>query len=205
MSQDAEPVRRSQGERRADAERRLLDAAAELIGELGPSVSLAAIGERAGYSRGLVNFHFGSRAVLMRRLVDDVTERFREAVLAEARSGSVLDQLLGLVRAYFDVVADFPPLHRARLVLWADAVATDSDVRPAMVAADRVFREEIVRGVERGTASGEFPSDVDASGLATVVVAMLRGVALESLLDDSIGLAGCREEIERLLTDRLGR
>ena len=35
-------------------------------------------------------------------------------------------------------------MNRARLVLWADAVASDSDdVRPAMIAADREFREEI--------------------------------------------------------------
>lgn len=51
----------------------------------------------------------------------------------------------GLVNFHFAVVADFPPLRRARLMLWADAAATASDVRPAMVSADRVFHEEIVQ------------------------------------------------------------
>lgn len=197
--------RRSQEDRRAEAERRLLEAAAELIGEVGPSkVTLAAIGERAGYSRGLVTFHFGSKPALMQRLVDTVTELFRDAVVQESRSESAADRMLGLVRAYFNVLSDLPPMHRARLVLWADAVATASpDVRPAMVSADRVFREEITEGIELGVAAGEVPSSVDAQGLATVVMAMLRGVALESMLHDDIDLDTCRVEIERLLTDRL--
>jgi Bacterial regulatory proteins, tetR family len=45
--------------RRNEAEQRLLDAAAELIGEIGPAaVTLANIGERAGYSRGLDYFRY---------------------------------------------------------------------------------------------------------------------------------------------------
>ncbi|MFD8128576.1 helix-turn-helix domain-containing protein [Streptomyces mirabilis] len=78
MSRHAVVSRRSQEDRRAEAERRLLEAAAELIGEIGTSrVTLAAIGERAGYSRGLVTHHFGSKSALMQRLVDVVTAEFR--------------------------------------------------------------------------------------------------------------------------------
>ncbi|AHH99204.1 TetR/AcrR family transcriptional regulator [Kutzneria albida] len=206
MSRDEAVSRRSQQDRRTDAERRLLEAAAELIGEIGPSrVTLANIGERAGYSRGLATHHFGSKAALMQRLVDTVTERFREAVLAQTRSESAMDQLRGLVHTYFTIAAALPPLHRARLVLWADAVATASpDVRPAMVSADRLFRDEVAKGVEHSVATGEFPASVDAHGLATVIVAMLRGVALESMLHEDIDLDACRAEIEHLLLSRLG-
>ncbi len=198
-------TRASQEERRARAERRLLEAAAELIGEVGPSqLTLASIGERAGYSRGLATHHYGSKGALMQRLVDSVTESFRDAVTEASRSDSPIDQILGLVRAYFAVVSDLPPLNRARLVLWADAVARPSrDVRPAMVAADRLFRSEIAQAIERGKAAGTLPPRVDAPGLATVIIAMLRGVALQSLLHDDIDLHASRHEIEQLLTHRL--
>ena len=64
------PNRRQQ-DRRNEAEQRLLDAAAELIGEIGPgAVTLANIGERAGYSRGLATHYFGSKGAMMRRLQD---------------------------------------------------------------------------------------------------------------------------------------
>lgn len=197
--------RRTQGERRTEAERRLVNAAAELVGEVGPSrVTLANVGERAGYSRGLATHHFGSKGALMQRLVDEVTVQFREAIFEGSRSESVVDQAMGLVHTYFRVLADLRPVNRARLVLWADAVATGSpDVRPAMVSADREFREELAKRIEAGVTAGEVASSVDPQGLATVIVGMLRGVALQALLDDNVDLAASRAEIEQLLIGRL--
>ena len=199
------PYRRTQEERRAEAERRLVQAAAELVGEIGPArVTLANVGERAGYSRGLATHHFGSKGALMKRLVDAVTWEFRDAIFDERQSDSAMDEGLGLVRTYFQVLSNLQPVNRARLVLWADAVATGSpDVRPAMVAADREFREAITKTLQRGVAAGEFPASVDPSGLATVIIAMLRGVALQSLLHDDVDLEACRTEIEQLLINRL--
>lgn len=207
MARQALAARSTQEERRAEAERRLVEAAAELIGEVGASrLTLAMVGERAGYSRGLATHHFGSKSALMQRVVDVVTERFREALTRGSRPVSVLDEILGLVRIYFEIVSDLPPLHRARLVLIADAVATGSpEVRPATVSSDRAWREEIVRGIERGIAAGEFARSVDAPGLATVILGMLRGVAFQSMLDEDVDLDACRQEVERLLVARLRR
>jgi AcrR family transcriptional regulator len=205
MSEAASGPRRTQEARRAEAERRLVQAAAELVGEVGPArVTLANVGERAGYSRGLATHHFGSKGALMQRLVDAVTAQFRHAIFEETRSDSPIDELRMLIRIYFDVVADLRPVNRARLVLWADAVATPSDdVRPAMVSADREFREEIEKRLQRAVAAGQVPASVDPHGLATVIIAMLRGAALQSLLDDQVDLDAARTEIDRLLTARL--
>jgi len=191
--------------RRNEAEQRLLDAAAELIGEIGPAaVTLANIGERAGYSRGLATHHFGSKGAMMQRLVDNVTDEFKLAIFVERPKGSAADELQALMDAYFQTLRELKPVNRARLVLWANAITTPSpDVRPAMIAADREFREALVDGINRGIAAGEYSSDVDPAGLATVVIAMLRGVALEALLDDEVELDACRAEIEALLTARL--
>lgn len=205
MSEPAGTTRRTQEERRAQAERRLVRAAAELVGEIGPArVTLANVGERAGYSRGLATHHFGSKGALMQRLVDAVTSQFREALIENGQSDSPTDELRDLIRIYFRVVSDLQPVNRARLVLWADAVATPSeDIRPAMISADREFREEIEKRVRLAAAAGEVPSSVDPRGLATVIVAMLRGLALQSLLDDRVDLDATRREIEQLLDLRL--
>jgi AcrR family transcriptional regulator len=183
----------------------LVEAAAELIGEVGPSgVTLATVGERAGYSRGLATHHFGSKGALMQRVVDVITERFRDALTRGRSPSSTLEELLGLIRTYFEIVSDLPPLHRARLVLMADAVATGSpDVRPATVASDRSWREQIASAIERGMAAGEFPRSIDPPGFATVILGMLRGVAFQSMLDDEVDLDAARNEIEQLLTARL--
>jgi AcrR family transcriptional regulator len=197
--------RRTQEERRVEAERRLVRAAAELVGEIGPArVTLANVGERAGYSRGLATHHFGSKGALMQRLVDAVTSQFRDAMFEENQSDSPIDQLRQLISFYFDVVSDLRPVNRARLVLWADAVAAPSeDVRPRMMSADREFREEIEKRIQLAEAAGEVAGSVDPHGLATVIIAMLRGVALQYLLDDQVDLDAARNEIEQLLAARL--
>jgi AcrR family transcriptional regulator len=196
---------RTQEQRRIEAEHRLVRAAAELVGEIGPGkVTLANVGERAGYSRGLATHHFGSKGALMQRLVEVVTSQFRDAVVEESQSDSPVDQLRQLIDFYFHVVSDLQPVNRARLVLWADAVAGPSeDVRPQMVSADREFREEIEKRIELAVTAGEVKSDVDPHGLATVIIAMLRGVALQRLLDSQVDLVAAKSEIEQLLTTRL--
>jgi len=54
---------RTQAERTAISDRAMLDAAIDLILEHGTDkTTLAAIGEKAGYSRGLATYRFGSKA-----------------------------------------------------------------------------------------------------------------------------------------------
>jgi len=199
------PERRTQEERRGEAERRLVEAAAAMVSEAGPAkVTLANVGERAGYSRGLASHHFGSKRALMQRLVESVTYQFREALFDQQESSDALGELGTLIDIYFDVVSDLQPINRARLVLWADAVANPSeDIRPAMVNADQEFREEIEKRLRQAIATGQVPETVNAHGLATVIIAMLRGVALQSLIDDQIDLAAARFEIAQLLLNRL--
>lgn len=196
---------RTQEVRRAEAERRLVTAAAEMVNEVGPSkVTLANVGERAGYSRGLATHHFGSKSALMQRLVEHVTHQFRDAMFDRGGSQDPATELRTLIGFYFDVVADLHPINRARLVLWADAVANPTeDTRTRMVAADREFREAIEKRLTVAISAGQLAGSIDPRGLATVIVAMLRGVALQSLIDHDIDLDAARREVEALITHRL--
>src|SRR5258705_9621681 len=77
--------RRPQAERRAQSERRLLDAATRLIADQGFSkTTLAQIGAKAGYSRGLVNERFGSKAELVQVLADEFQTYFAHDQLEPA-------------------------------------------------------------------------------------------------------------------------
>jgi AcrR family transcriptional regulator len=199
-------ARRTQRERRDAAELGLITAAAELISEIGPAaVTLAKVGERAGYSRGLAAHHFGAKAELMRRVGDAVSDEFRAALQAGLRpESSLLDHLRVLVSVYFDVVVDPPVLHRARLVLIADAVAHPSaDHRDAVTDADRDFRSTL-RG-RIAAASDEVPDDLDPDAFTVALVGMLRGITFESMLDPSIDLRAAQREVDAFLTSRLSR
>jgi AcrR family transcriptional regulator len=198
-------IPRTQEVRRTEAERRLIAAAAEMVAEVGPAkVTLANVGERAGYSRGLATHHFGSKGALMQRLVEAVTHQFREAMFDRGESDDAITDLRTLICIYFDVVSDLKPVNRARLALWADAVANpDEDTRTRMVAADSEFREEIAKCIKVAMTAGQLAGTVHPHGLATVIVAMLRGVALQFLIDEHVDLEAARSEVEALLVHRL--
>lgn len=197
-------ARRTQEQRRAEAERALVTAAAELVAEGGSSaVTLARVGERAGYSRGLVTHHFGSRGNLMQRVVDEVTEAFRSAIDAAPPADTAPDQILRLVDVYMGVIREPEPVNRARLVLIAEAMTSDTEFRSLIVESDRAFRATLIKAIERGIDLGEVAEDVDPEGFANVVIALLRGVAQQMFTDESLDLAATRAEVVRLITTRL--
>lgn len=83
------PPRRTQQERREQTERKVIAAATALIAEHGSrALTLAEVGKTAGYSRGIVTHHFGSRENLLRAVMRDA-QTFDSRTLVRAReSGS---------------------------------------------------------------------------------------------------------------------
>ena len=87
---DTPATRRTQAERREESDRRMLQAATELIAEHGVSgTSLADIGERAGFSRGLPAFRYGSKVGLIKALLESMESRSyaRRVVALEGKHG----------------------------------------------------------------------------------------------------------------------
>jgi AcrR family transcriptional regulator len=183
------PQRRTQAERRAAAEAALLQAAAELIVERGiEGASLRSISERAGISRAMPGYHFGSKDALIARIADRGHERTMEAT-AEAveRAGrdrermSTLDALRLMIETYLDVIrsADAPE-ERAVIVMWGATFPTASTL-PAMIESDRQTHAYIAALVEHGQEEGCIRDDLDGAAAALVIMGLSRGVAALSL------------------------
>ncbi len=173
-------ARRTQKERRDQAEAALLGAAAELVVEQGVrSLTLARVGERAGYSRGLVTHHFGSKQALLERLARTTQTGFVPG-LDGVPPG--LDRLLRLIDGYLGALGEVGVLNRAFLLLWAEA-ATASELAPIFRERDEAFRADLREDVSAGIADGTIRPDVVPAEIAIAVVGQLRGVGLQRLLD----------------------
>lgn len=168
-------TRRPQVERRAETERRVLDAAMQLIAERGShAVTLAEVGKAAGYSRGIVHHHFGNR------------ERLLSAVIADAQGfptpdydGDALEQLCRIIEAYLRNVTDRAPSARAFLQLWGEAVAADPALTPMFAERDADLRSFLSGRVRAGIEDGTIRSDIDPAAAAVVLLALLRGIGLQ--------------------------
>lgn len=167
--------RRTQVQRRADTERRLVDAALSLIERFGSrSVTLAQVGAEAGYSRGIVHHHFGGREKLLTAAVR-AAQRFDLPEL----EGDGLARLEQFVRAYLRNLDDRTSVARAFLRMWAEAIAGDPVLTPLFAELDLSFRTHLGDLVRDGVADGSIRADVDPDATGVLLMALLRGTGLQ--------------------------
>jgi AcrR family transcriptional regulator len=198
----------TQAERRAQSERRLLDAATKLIAEQGFSrTTLAQIGEKAGYSRGLVNERFGSKGELVRVLADEFQQYFAHDQLVPALAHKHgLEALLVTVDTYLDSVVRSGHLGRAYYELLGESIGLVPEIHATFVDADRALRAGVESTIRSAQRAGEIPKEVDVRAFAVVIVGLLRGIVLQWLLDPSgFDLAAVRVEIRRTLESAFAR
>ncbi|MEM1402928.1 MAG: helix-turn-helix domain-containing protein [Pseudomonadota bacterium] len=173
--------RRTQEERRNEAENALLDAAAQLITEKGiHGASLSEIGRLAGYSRGLVNHHFGTKDALLSRLIERSMRRYQRGIARE-KGENGLETLLARARWYVDAYLQRTIEHPALLVMWGTALASDTDGTP-VAAADSVARGLMEDALKLGQTDGSISTDIDLEASAYVLVGMLRGIAAMNMI-----------------------
>jgi AcrR family transcriptional regulator len=173
-------VRRTQQQRRDQAEAAFLTAAAELVVEEGVhSLTLARVGERAGYSRGLVTHYFGSKQTLLQRLAYATQSGFVPGLDGMPPG---LDRLLRLIDGYVGALGQLRMPNRAFLLLWAEA-ATAADLARIFRERDEAFRADLREDVDAGIAGGTIRPDAAAEETAVAVLAQLRGIGLQRLVD----------------------
>ncbi|MFE1936453.1 TetR/AcrR family transcriptional regulator [Streptomyces sp. NPDC056669] len=191
--------RRTQKERRDQAEAALLAAAAELVVEQGVrSLTLARVGERAGYSRGIVTHHFGSKQALLELLARSTQAGFVPG-LADLPPG--LDRLLRLIDGYIGELGQVGTAHHAFLLLWAEA-PTMPELAPIFRERDESFRADLRDDVAAGIAEGTIRHDLAPEEVAVAIVGQLRGIGLQRLLDPG---AVDTERLRRSVTEQWRR
>lgn len=187
-------IRRSQAERRDESERRLLEAAAGLVVEQGiGAATFANIGERAGYSRGLVTQRFGSKQGLIEAMIERLQVRMAD-LLDDRDIGELngLEQVLTNVDVFLRALDREGEL-RAYFVLLASAVADVSELRAPFAAAHKRVEQSYEALFLKGQAEGSVKADLDAAAAALMTGALLFGLSMQLLLDPDMDLGPIRE------------
>jgi AcrR family transcriptional regulator len=171
---------RTQEQRRTEARAALLRAAAELVVESGVrAVTLLGVGERAGYSRGIVTHHFGSKQALL-----DALAKWCQAGFVPGAGDLTpgLDRLLHLIAGYIRELGRDGIAGRVFLLLWAEA-ATAPQLSAVFRERDASFRADLREDVAAGVAAGTIRKDADPHDVAVAVLGQLRGIGMQRLLD----------------------
>jgi AcrR family transcriptional regulator len=207
MSTATAPARRrTQAERVEASDRALIAAAVQLIADRGyQRTTLAAIGDAAGYSRGLVTQRFGSKEGLLWAVLDNLLDSW---VLRSAgpRVGERVgvDALRAAVEAYLHVVQTSPDSLRAYHALLREASGPVAEVQRRIARVNRDERDGIAAWLRAGQAAGTVRSDVDPDAAAVTFLAVIRGTTTQWLVDPSVDIVGALTEYAATLDRTLG-
>jgi AcrR family transcriptional regulator len=148
------------------------------------SLTLATVGLRAGYSRGLATARFGSKAKLIDAVIDRIVKRQNiNRVLCGANDKCGLASLVLALEAVRHSYARDPRSLRILHSLMFEALGPSQELRARLSAFHLSLRGDIVAVIRRGVADGSIAPDVKPELEAELIIAMLRGVAYQWRLD----------------------
>ncbi len=191
-------VRRTQEERTALSDQRMLDAAIALIIESGlPGTTLAAIGERSGYSRGLVTHRFGSKARLLAYVHDvavaDWIDRVQQAV-GDRCGGDALSRIVDALHAF---LREEPDEIRAMYLLRYASIDPSAEFRTSVARAHKAQRRDVQRWIELGQQNGSVHANIDAALAAELFCASVDGLIYRWLVNPKLPVKGLHELLKR--------
>lgn len=200
----ASPARRTQSQRREEAELRLLDAALGIVARAGSArLTLAEVGAAAGYSRGLATHRFGNKAGLLRALAAHINARFHEQLRAAPPRHDGLDAIRGNISVYFGRSDRNWTTTRALLVMMTEGFMEGAELQSDMADYNRLALAFFETHLRVGIANGEVRADVEPASMAVLLLGSLRGVMLQWLLDDAIDLSAARDRLLAMVDSTL--
>lgn len=171
--------------RSALSTRRLLDAAAELIAEKGlNNTTLAMIGERAGYSHGLVTRRFGSKDGLLMALVDRMTigwfETYVNPEIDKANGLEALRIRVRTIRRGWEI--SIRRMRALYTLMFEGAMQPIPALRDHMQHLQNFALAATADAVRRGVKDGSLRADLDPEATARFITSALRGVAYHAMI-----------------------
>ncbi len=175
--------RRTQAERTALSDARMLDAAVALVCTYGTEgTTLKQVGEAAGYSRGLAGARFGSKEGLFSFIVKSVGDEWLQELKQVTEGLAGIRAIEAALDGHYRFVAEAPEHVRAFYILWFESIGPDSGVKSVIERIHQRRQRDVVAWIERGIASGEIDPEVDAAAIADHFCAAIIGIVYQWLV-----------------------
>jgi AcrR family transcriptional regulator len=190
---------RTYDQTRSGTRERLLDAAAEVIADVGWSaVTSRAVADRAGVNNGVVHYHFSSMDHLRRAAaMDCMMTTFGGMVDGLAAAPTTADALRRLA-----VAVSALDLHSRSAAVMLEAMLhaprdpeLGREVREVLVPFRTAMRDLLARDV----ATGRVPATIDPAATATALVALFDGLVLHAMVDSDLDISAATDAVIALI------
>lgn len=183
---------RTQTERRAESDARMIRSALDMIAAHGAAgCSLAKVGIDAGYSRGLPVARFGTKLGLLEAVMDTSEAWFQRRLERKLGDRTGLEALFIRISAHFAGARDSSPAAIAVYQLYVESMSANSELKPRMSAMSERYRLGFRGHLQEARDAGELNDDIDIDRFATIILGAVRGGIIQALVDDqgtSLGL-----------------
>jgi AcrR family transcriptional regulator len=195
-----EPTGRTQEQRREESVNGMVQAAIELIAEKGVSgLTMAEVGIKAGYSRGLAHLHFGSKDKLLSQCLEYLWRDFNVQRKKGAVDTTGINGIYSMVDAYTQRAEDAVKSIRAMFFIVLDSSVADS----SLYGFVHDYNERIVAYAEfklnEAKSLGQVEQNVDAQSAAFIIMSLLRGISVHRLNNASMDAGRVKDEILRMI------
>lgn len=178
----------------------MIAAAIQLLSREGvDGVTLVAVGERAGYSRGLVTRRYGSKAGLLARVLEHLNEKAAVGIRAAARDCRGLAMIQRLFELLFDSMQRNPDEGRARHLLWFHSLDPHTEFHATIEKLHRVQRRQLEHWLREGQREGSVRADVDAARGAEQLLALSAGIGYQWLVAPDLPLPATAAAMRAML------
>jgi len=176
---------RTQPERRAESDARMIRAALSLIAAHGAAgCSLARVGIDAGYSRGLPVARFGTKLGLLEAVIDASEAWFQRRLERKLGDRTGLEALFIRIAAHVEGARDSSPAAIAVYQLYVESMSATSELKPRMSALSERYRQGFRTHLQEARDAGELGDDIDIDRFATIILGAVRGVIIQALVSD---------------------
>lgn len=174
---------RTQAQRTALSDARMLDAAVGLIVEKGADgTTLKEVGEFAGYSRGLAGYRFGSKANLFSYIVRSVGEEWLRELGQAVENKVGLEAIIAAADAHYHFVLEAADRIRAFYILWFISIGPDVEFKQVIAHVHERRQKDVEAWIESGVAAGKVRKDIDVRAIADQFCAAIIGIVYQWLV-----------------------
>ncbi len=195
----------TQAERTALSDKAMLEAAMALVLEHGTDkTTLAMIGEKAGYSRGLATYRFGSKGGLYDALCKSISRHWLEYLKKGVGNKVGIEAMCAALDTIYKFEQESPQEARALQILYSGAASPNSEFQETAVAIRCRQKSDVAEWVRQGQAANEVRTDVNADEVAAQYVAYISGMTYLWLMSpDTFEFSPANEVMKRHLRDSL--
>jgi AcrR family transcriptional regulator len=188
---------RTQAERTAISDQAMFDAAVQLILERGTEkTTLQAIGERAGYSRGLATYRFGCKAGLFDEVCKTISRRWLDYLQEDVGDRIGIEAMCAALDSFFQFVSDFPREARVLQILYCGAGSPKSEYRQTSVSIHQRQQNDVADWVRAGQRAGSVRRDADPKSVAAQYIAYISGMTYLWLINpDAINVGKANDDM----------